>query len=78
MTYEEYKEFRKEPKYFGLKCFISGCDNFAEYEIGDARYRCGGCEKHAHIYEDWASFNKIKYGHAPSPQEKVDYQRFNF
>lgn len=56
MTYEEYKESKKESKYFGLKCYIPGCDEPAEYELGDARFYCGGCEKHAKIKEEYKSF----------------------
>lgn len=66
MTYEEFKETRKEPKYFGNKCFVAGCENPAEYEGGDARFYCGVCEEHAGIkkqYETEIMFNnREKYG----------------
>ena len=45
-----------EPKYFGMKCCVVGCNKPAEYEGGDARCHCGVCEKHAGIYEQWQAF----------------------
>ena len=53
MPYEEFKNRRKVPKYFGDKCFVAGCDAPAEYEGGDARFYCGVCEKHARVGEEY-------------------------
>lgn len=56
LTYEEYKSENRRPKYFGLKCFIQGCNKPAEYEGGDARCWFGVCEEHAGIRESYEEY----------------------
>lgn len=52
-SYDEYKAERKCPKYFGERCFVAGCTNEAEYEVGDVRSLVGMCEQCAHIKRDY-------------------------
>lgn len=61
--YEEYKETHKSKNYKGCTCFVSGCNNPAEYEVGDARYPCGMCEEHAGIRDDYKAYiwSKMRY-----------------
>lgn len=58
MTYEEFKQSRKTDKYKNQKCYIPGCNNLAEYEVGDSRFYCGMCEEHANIKEEFNRLNK--------------------
>lgn len=61
MTYEEFKESKKKPEYFGSKCFVAMCNNPAEYEGGDSRFYCGMCEEHAMIKSQYEWYKeKIK------------------
>ena len=55
MTYQQYRDAHKDPKYAGGKdkCFVGGCDKVAEFEGGDARFWCGMCEEHASIRFDY-------------------------
>lgn len=62
MTYSEFKELYKEPKYFGMKCFISGCNKKAEYEGGDSPFYHAVCEEHSNILSLWKSQKEIKDG----------------
>ena len=58
LTYEEFKNKFKKPKYFGQKCFVYNCNNLAEYEGGDARFYCGVCEKHSNIKKEYDLYVK--------------------
>lgn len=58
----KYKEWLKtQEKYSGKnKCFVADCDKPGLYEMGDARYWCGGCEEHAGMqmkYQDYLQSN---------------------
>ena len=80
MTYNEFKNLYKEPKYFGLKCFVCGCNEPAEYEGGDSRWSCGVCEKHSSVPEMWESRqNKINIkNNSIKPHMKINYEQFKF
>lgn len=58
-TYEQFIEDRKDPKYKDgkLPCIVCGSKG-AYWEIGDARYYCPACEKHARLKEDYAIYVK--------------------
>lgn len=56
LSYEEFKEQRREPKYFQYHCFCPGCDKKAEYEGGDVRFAMGVCEEHAHMKERYSRY----------------------
>lgn len=58
MLYEDFKKLHKEPKYFGLTCYIPKCNCPAEYEGGDGRFYCGVCEQHSNVKEAYKSFKK--------------------
>lgn len=47
-------------KYIGAKCFVSICNNPAEYEGGDARFYCGMCEEHTMIKEQYEWYKEDK------------------
>ena len=77
LSYEEFKELWKEPKYFNQPCFMPGCKNLAEYEGGDARFYCGVCEQHSRIKERYdKSINKTIPYIAPNPH--IDCSKYNF
>lgn len=55
VSFEEYLEAQKDEKYKGknMECFVIGCEEIGEYELGDSRYYCPGCAKHAHMKEKY-------------------------
>lgn len=59
MTYEQFKEYRKDPKWKDgtVPCIVCGSKE-AYWEIGDARYYCPGCETHARLREDYESYRR--------------------
>ena len=78
LSYEEFKEIYKEPKYFNRICFIPECNNLAEYEGGDSRFSCGVCEEHSRIKERYGNLvNKLKkYSYENNPN--IDYNKYKF
>ena len=82
LSYEEFKEIYKEPKYFNQPCFIPGCKNLAEYEGGDSRFYCGVCEQHSGIQERYNNFvDKYKYRTIPFTtlfNPSVECDKYNF
>ena len=71
ITYEEFKEMHKEPKYFNNICFVAGCNNLAEYEGGDARFYCGVCEQHSRLQERYNILINAGYYKECSTEEKI-------
>lgn len=57
MTYNEFKESKKDEKYKDGKtpCYICG-SNKAYWEIGDSRYYCAGCEEHAGLWDKYIKY----------------------
>lgn len=52
MNYTDW--LKTKVKYDGkTKCFVDGCDKPGLYEMGDARYWCGGCEEHANMKREY-------------------------
>lgn len=56
VSYEQFRDALKVPKYFGAKCFVAGCNNPAEYEGGDARFWCGMCEECVGVKKRYDSY----------------------
>lgn len=61
MTYDEFKESRKDPKYKDgtFRCYACGAKE-AYWEIGDSRYYCPGCEKCANLVDDYVAYRKMR------------------
>ena len=61
MSYGDYREMNKE--YDGtFKCFVHWCDNPAFYEGGDGRFKCGMCEEHVELKEQYLRYiNDVKH-----------------
>ena len=85
ITYEEFKEMHKEPKYFNNICFVAGCNNLAEYEGGDARFYCGVCEQHSRLQERYNILINAEKKMASymaqllhSNTEDIDCNKYNF
>ena len=43
ITYEQFRDALKEPKYLGSKCFVAWCDNPAEFNNGSGYGYCEEC-----------------------------------
>lgn len=58
-TYEQFIEEKKDPKYKDgkLPCIVCGAKD-AYWEIGDVRYFCPACEKHARLRDDYKMYIK--------------------